>query len=111
MTIMTIMIIPLTLKTILTSTRSTITPHDLVPSSKVSWNTKICSVITITAIIGQWSTIITIIIIIKLLTLLMVVMMSEKLWNILDRSNFNEKPYHGCSGYVVGTGVATTGRW
>ena len=50
MTIMMIMIIPLTLMTILTSTRSTITPHDLVPSSKVSWNTKICSGITITAI-------------------------------------------------------------
>ena len=95
MTIMMIMIIPLTLKTILTSTRSTITPHDLVPSSKVSWNTKICSGITITAIIGQWSTIITIIIIIiKLLTLLIVVIMGEKLWNILDLSNFNGKPHH-----------------
>ena len=90
MTIMMIMIIPLTLMTILTSTRSTITPHDLVPSSKVSWNTKICSVI---AIIGQWSTIITIIII-KLLTLLMVVMMGEILWNIIDLSNFNGKPHH-----------------
>ena len=91
MTIMMIMIIPLTLMTILTSTRSTITPHDLVPSSKVSWNTKICS--GITAIIGQWSTIFTIIII-KLPTLLMVVMMGEKLWNILDLSNFNGKQHH-----------------